>query len=302
MSFAAKDVKVLRERTGCGMMDCKRALVDSDGDMDKAIEILREKGLAAAAKKAGRIATEGLVISKLNKTNDIGVILEINSETDFVSKNNEFIEFVELVADTIIEKKPSNIDDLMKETLVGKSNTVEDILREKILTIGENIKIRRFNILEGSLSSYIHGGGRIGVLVKFETDISSNQDGLKEYGKDIAMQIAASYPQFIDKSIVPADVLQKEKDILLAQALNEGKPKNIAEKMVEGRISKYYKEICLLDQPFIKDMDISIEKYTTNVSQKLSGNIKIKEFIRFEKGEGLEKKEDNFADEVASMI
>ncbi len=301
MSFAAKDVKVLRERTGCGMMDCKRALVDSDGNMDKAIEILREKGLAAAAKKAGRIATEGLVISKLNKTNNIGVILEINSETDFVSKNNEFIEFVELVADTIIEKKPSNIENLMKETIVGKSDTVEDVLREKILTIGENIKIRRFNILEGSLSFYVHGGGRIAVLVKFETDISSKTE-FKEYGKDIAMQIAASYPQFIDKSIVPDEILQKERDILLAQALNEGKPKNIAEKMVEGRISKYYKEICLLDQPFIKDMDISIEKHTKNISESLSGNIKIKEFIRFEKGEGLEKKEDNFADEVASMI
>lgn len=301
MSFTAKDVQSLRERTGCGMMDCKKALTEANGDMEKAGEILREKGLAAAAKKSGRIAAEGLVVSILDKNKNVGVVLEVNSETDFVAKNKDFVDFVEKVAMTIIDQNPADVESLTKLKLIGSENTVGEVLTEKILTIGENMKLRRFERLEGVLSSYVHGNGRIGVLVKFETDIKTN-DTFLDYGKSVAMQVAASNPQFVDSTSVPSEVVEKEKEILLAQALNEGKPQNIAEKMVDGRISKYYKEICLLEQPFIKDMDITIDKYTKNTEASLGGKIKISKFIRFEKGEGIEKREDNFADEVANMM
>lgn len=301
MAFTANDVKVLRERTGCGMMDCKKALTDSDGDMEKAIETLREKGLAAAAKKAGRIAAEGIVVSIIDDAKKVGVVLEVNAETDFVAKNDSFVAFVDSIAKTIIKENPADVDTLLTKTLDGSTMTVEEGLREKILTIGENMKIRRFERLEGDMVSYVHGEGRIGVMVKFDTDVAS-KDGFVEYGKDIAMQIAAANPQFLNKDSVDAGTIEKEKEILMAQAINEGKPQAIAEKMVVGRIAKYYKEVCLTEQEFVKDSDKTITQFTEDTAKALGGSIKITKFVRFEKGEGIEKREDNFADEVANMV
>lgn len=300
MAFTANDVKVLRERTSCGMMECKKALVETDGDMDKAIEILREKGLAAQAKKAGRIAAEGIVVSVLNDAKNVGVVLEVNAETDFVAKNEAFVRFVNDVAKTIIQENPADIEELLKLKCNGSDITVEGALQEKILTIGENLKIRRFERLEGKLISYTHGDGRISVMVKFDTDVT-NTEAFDDYAKDIAMQIAAVVPQYLNEDEVPKEIVEKEKEILTAQAINEGKPVAIAEKMVIGRIKKFFKEICLLDQVFVKDNEKTIAQYTESVEKELSGSIKIVKFVRFEKGEGIEKRVDNFADEVASM-
>jgi elongation factor Ts len=301
MAFTAKDVQNLRQSTGCGMMDCKKALESSDGNMDKAIEFLREKGLAAAAKKAGRIAAEGIVFACVNENTKVGVAVEVNSETDFVAKNDEFVNFVKTVAATIQEQNPADVEALLELKPSGSDMTVSELLREKILTIGENIKIRRFSRMEGDIITYVHGGGRIGVMVKFDTNVAS-KTGFVEYAKDIAMQIAAANPQYLDKASVPNEAVEEEKKILKAQAINEGKPENIAEKMVLGRISKFYKDFCLLEQEFVKDTEITIVKYTEQKAKELGGNIKILEFVRFEKGEGLQKKEDNFAEEVQNMI
>ena len=301
MNFTAKDVQNLREKTGCGMMDCKKALTDADGDMEKAIELLREKGLAAAAKKAGRIAAEGLVVSVVDEAKKVGVVLEVNAETDFVAKNADFVSFVNAVAKTVIDSNPADVDALLAAKIADGSQTVDEVLKEKILTIGENMKLRRFARFEGDLVSYVHGDGRIGVMVKFETDVASKPE-FQSFGKDIAMQIAAANPQYLNKEAVPAEILEKEKEILTAQAINEGKPANIAEKMVAGRINKYYKEFCLLDQEYIKDNELSVSKYVANTAKELGGSISVVAFVRFEKGEGLEKRNENFADEVASMI
>ncbi len=302
MAFTAKDVQALRERTGCGMMDCKKALTQSDGDMEKAVEFLREKGLAAAEKKAGRIAAEGVVYAYVDEAKKVGVVIEVNSETDFVAKNEQFMKFVDTCAKVVAEKNPADVDALLACT-DESGETVEAMLRDKILTIGENIKIRRFVRYEGHVVSYIHGGGRIGVMVKFDAaDEVAAKDEFKTMAKDVAMQIAAANPAYLNKESVPADVVEKEKEILTVQAMNEGKPQNIAEKMVMGRIAKFYKEVCLVEQPFIKDGDISVAKHIENVSKELGGAISAVSFVRFEKGEGLEKREDNFADEVASMM
>ena len=299
--FTAKDVKELRDRTGVGMMDCKKALVAADGDMDKAIEVLREKGLAVAAKKAGRIAAEGMVTAIVDREKKVGVLLEVNAETDFVAKNEKFQNFVAGVARTILEQNPADVDTLMNMNYDGTDATVDATLKDLILVIGENMKIRRFARLEGDCVSYVHGGGKIGVLVQFDTDLADT-DGFVECGKDVAMQIAAAAAQYLNKEDVPEDVVAKEKEILTAQAMNEGKPQNIAEKMVMGRINKFYKEVCLSEQPFIKDDKMSVGKYVEDCAKKLGGSIKMVSFVRFEKGEGLEKREDNFADEVASMV
>ena len=301
MAFTANDVKTLRERTGCGMMDCKKALTESNGDMDKAIEFLREKGLAAVAKKAGRIAAEGLVCGIVDAEKKIGVLLEVNSETDFVAKNPDFVAFVEQVAKTVLYENPADVDALMDVKAFGTEETVSAVLQEKVLTIGENLKIRRFVRMEGDLVTYIHGNGRIGVIAKFNTDVAG-KEGFVEYTKDIAMQIAAANPQYLGRADVPAETIEKEKEILTAQAINEGKPANIAEKMVMGRINKFYKEVCLTEQEFVKDGDLTITKYTDKVAKELGGSISIEGFVRFEKGEGLEKRNDNFADEVANMV
>ena len=299
--FTAKDVKELRDRTGVGMMDCKKALVSADGDMDKAIELLREKGLAVAAKKAGRIAAEGMVTAIVDREKKVGVLLEVNAETDFVAKNEKFQNFVGGVAKTILEQNPADVDALMNMNYDGTDATVDATLKDLILVIGENMKIRRFARLEGDCVSYVHGGGKIGVLVQFDTDLAGTE-GFEECGKDVAMQIAAAAAQYMNKEDVPEEVVAKEKEILTAQAMNEGKPQNIAEKMVMGRINKFYKEVCLSEQPFIKDDKMSVGKYVEDCAKKLGGTIKMVSFVRFEKGEGLEKREDNFADEVASMI
>lgn len=303
MSFTAKDVKNLREKTGCGMMDCKKALTQTDGDMEAAIDILREKGLAAATKKSGRIAAEGMAYAALNENGNVGVLIEVNAETDFVAKNADFKEFVKTCANTVMEQNPSDIDALMKCTASGTNESVESLVQEKVLTIGENIKVRRFERFEGVLSSYIHADGRIGVIVKFENaDAIAQNDEFKVFAKDIAMQVAAVNPAYLDRESVPADVVEHERKILVEQVVNDGKPAHIAEKIVDGRIVKFFKDVCLLDQPFVKDGNISVQQYCKSISQKLGTDIKISGFARFEKGEGLEKREDNFADEVASMM
>ncbi len=303
MAFTASDVKALREKTGCGMMDCKKALTESGGDMDKAIDFLREKGLAAASKKSGRIAAEGVAFACTNKDENIGVVIEVNAETDFVAQNADFLAFVQTCADTIIEKNPADLEALMTCKACGSDLTVEELVREKILTIGENIKVRRFKRFEGVVTTYNHAGGRIGVLVKFNASPETAlQDEFKVCAKDIAMQVAAVNPGYLNRDAVPADVLEHEKKILTEQVMNEGKPANIAEKIVMGKIGKFYKENCLVEQVFVKDSNLTVEQYVKNVAQKLGGNIEIENFARFEKGEGLEKREDNFADEVASMV
>ena len=300
-AFTAKDVQELRQKTGVGMMDCKKALTEADGDAEKAVEILREKGLAAMAKKSGRIAAEGLVTAVIDEDKKIGVVLEVNSETDFVAKNSNFVSFVEAGAQTVLHNAPQDVAELNTMKLYGQDLTVEEALRERILTIGENIQIRRFTRMEGDLVSYVHGAGKIGVMVKFDTDLADNEN-FKIYAKDVAMQIAAAFPQYLSDSDIPAEVVEKEKEILTTQAMNEGKPANIAEKMVAGRIKKFFKEICLLDQPFVKDTDLTIADYTQNTAKQLGGEIRIIDFVRCERGEGIEKKTDNFAEEIAGMV
>ncbi len=301
MAFTAQDVKTLREKTGCGMMDCKKALTEADGDMEKAIDVLREQGLAKAAKKASRIAAEGVAFACTNEDATMGVALEVNAETDFVAKNAEFQAFVKAVADTIMAEKPATVEELMTKTVVGGTVTVAELLQEKIQTIGENIIVRRFQLYEGTVSAYIHAGGKIAVLVKFDTDVAG-KEGFAEYAKDIAMQVAAANPSYLCREDVPADVLEHEKKIMTEQVINSGKPANIAEKIVGGKIVKYYEENCLIEQIFIKDNKATVTQYTAQTAKTLGGQIKVVGFVRFEKGEGLEKRSDDFAAEVASMV
>ena len=302
MAFTAADVKKLREMTNVGMMDCKKALSETDGDMDKAVEFLREKGLATAAKKAGRIASEGMVEAVVFDCGT-GVAVEVNSETDFVAKNADFQNFVHAIAEVVAKENPADVEAL-KELKIDGAQTVGEALTEKIATIGENMNIRRFVRFEGINQAYIHAGGRIGVLVNFEVAdaAKANEDAFKTMAKDVAMQIAAVMPQYVRDDEVPADVVEHEKEILKAQALNEGKPEAIVEKMVVGRIKKFFKDVCLVDQPFVKDQEITVGKYVENVAKELGTDIRIVKFARLEKGEGLEKKEENFADEVAKMM
>ncbi len=301
MAFTAQDVKTLREKTGCGMMDCKKALTQADGDMDAAVDILREQGLAKSAKKASRIAAEGIAFAETNGDATVGAVVEVNSETDFVAKNDDFQKFVKTVADTVIDKNPADVDALLAQTASGLDVTVAELLQEKILTIGENIKIRRFARYEGNVATYVHAGGKIGVMVNFETDVA-DKEGFAEYGKDIAMQIAAINPSYLDKASVPDEVIEHEKAIMTEQVINEGKPEAIAQKIVMGKIGKYYEENCLVNQAFVKDSKLTVEQYTAEVAKKLGGSIKILDFVRFEKGEGLEKRSDNLADEVAKQL
>ena len=303
MAFTAQDVKNLREMTGVGMMDCKKALTASDGDVDKAIEWLREKGLAAAQKKAGRIAAEGM--SYATVVDGVGVVVEVNAETDFVAKNDKFVEFVKGVADVIVKENPADLEALMAAPY-GNGKTVVEQQQEMVLVIGENINVRRFaRYADGVNVPYIHAGGKIGVLVNLEVE-GIAADAVVELGKDLAMQIAAMNPAFLDKSDVDSSTLDKEKEILTIQAKedpkNANKPDNIIEKMVMGRIGKYYEENCLLQQAFVKENKISVEKHVAEVAKQLGGKITVKSFTRFEKGEGIEKKQENFADEIASLV
>ena len=302
MAFTAQDVKNLREMTGVGMMDCKKALTASDGDVDKAIEWLREKGLAAAQKKAGRIAAEGM--SYATVVDGVGVVVEVNAETDFVAKNDKFVDFVKGVADVVVKENPADLEALMAAPY-GNGKTVVEQQQEMVLVIGENINVRRFaRYADGVNVPYIHAGGKIGVLVNLEVE-GIAAEAVVELGKDLAMQIAAMNPAFLDKSDVDSSTLDKEKEILTIQAKedpkNANKPDNIIEKMVMGRIGKYYEENCLLQQAFVKENKISVEKHIAAVAKELGGSIKLVKYVRFEKGEGLEKKVDDFAAEVASM-
>ncbi|MCI8396066.1 MAG: elongation factor Ts [Acutalibacter sp.] len=303
MNFTAKDVAALREKTGCGMMDCKKALTEAEGNMDKAIDLLREKGLAASVKKAGRIAAEGVAYAVVSDCGKVAVVVEVNAETDFVAKNAEFQAFVKICADTIIHQNPADVEALLQCKAEGSELTVDALLKEKILTIGENIKVRRFDRFEGVVTSYVHAGGRIGVIVKFETsdEIAAN-DAFKTCAHNVAMQIAALNPEYLDEASVPAERVEKEKEILTQQIVDEGKPANIAEKIVTGRLGKFFKEICLVDQAYVQDGSMSVKQYVDGVAKELGGEIKIAGFTRFEKGEGLEKREDNFAEEIASMV
>lgn len=306
MAFSAKDVAALRERTSCGMMDCKKALADADGDMERAVEILREKGLAASAKKAGRIAAEGTVYAYVDAEKQVGVVIEVNAETDFVAKNDSFMAFVDTAAKTVIESDPADVDALLECKAVGSDMTVADLLRDKILTIGENIKVRRFQKYDGAVVSYVHAGGKIGVLVRFDADpaLLAN-DAFVSFGKDIAMQIAAVSPQYLTSADVPEEVIEKEKAIRVEQLKNDpknaNKPTEILEKIVTGKMGKFYEEICLLQQAFVKDGSMSVAQYVESVSKAIGAPIAIAEFVRFEKGEGLQKREDDFAAEVAAM-
>jgi elongation factor Ts len=307
MPFTAKDVQSLREKTGVGMMDCKKALVSSDGDMDKAIEFLREKGLAAATKKADRIAAEGIVTAYYDDSNLIGVVVEVNSETDFVAKNSDFKAFVQDVAKTIAQTNPADVEILNSTKLFGSDRTVLENLQDKILSIGENMKIRRFIRTEGVACIYVHGGGTVGVMVNFDTDsTTAANENFKIMGKDVAMQIAAMSPQYLDKDAVPADVIEYEKGILAAQLKEDskmaGKPQNVLDGIIAGKAAKLLKEMCLMEQQFVKNGDLTVGQYVASVAKDIGAEIKVTGFIRYAKGEGLQKKEDNFADEVAGMV
>ena len=285
-------VKELREKTGAGMMDCKKVLTETDGDMEKAIELLRERGIAKAAKKSGRVAAEGLVEAYISEDGKVGAIVEVNSETDFVAKNEEFKTFVKNVAKQVVEKNPKDVEDLLnQESTFEAGKTVNEALVGKIATIGENLSIRRFARFEskGLLESYIHGDGKIAVLINMAK-------GDKEVAKDLCMQIAAARPEYLNEQSVPAERVEKEKEILKVQTMNEGKPEAIADKIVQGRIRKFFEEICLVDQVFVKDSNMKVSEL---LKQK---DAEVVEFARFEKGEGIEKKEENFAEEVMNQL
>jgi len=310
MAFTAKDVQNLREMTGVGMLDCKKALVASDGDMDKAVEFLREKGLAAAQKKAGRIAAEGIVHALVDGI--VGAVVEVNAETDFVGQNETFQTFVKDITAVVAKENPADLDALMSLPYPGTDMTVEKMQQEKILTIGENIKIRRFaRYDENTTVAYVHMGGRIGVLVNLAvSDNLKGSDAVVTLGKDIAMQIAAMNPMYLDNSAIPAEEIAKEEAIQLVKAIEENKEKGldeaksaqIAQGKVKGRMNKFFEDTCLVNQPYVKENKVTVGQHVKNVAKELGGEIAITAFVRFEKGEGIEKKEDNFADEVASMV
>ena len=289
--ITASLVKELREKTGAGMMDCKKVLTETDGDLEKAAELLRERGIAKAAKKSGRVAAEGMVEAYISEDGKVGAVVEVNSETDFVAKNEEFRTFVMDVAKQVVTNNPATVEELLAQpSLTVEGKTVNEVLIDKIATIGENMSIRRFARFEttdGLVEKYIHGDGKIAVLVNM-TNAS------KELAKDICMQVAAAKPEFVNREAVPAERVEKEKEILKAQTMNEGKPEAIAEKIVMGRINKFYEEICLVDQAFVKDPSMKVSQVLKDAS--------VVEFARFEKGEGIEKKEENFAEEVMKQL
>ena len=303
MAISAKDVMELRKQTDCGMMECKKALTQADGDFEKAIEILREQGLAAANKKAGRIAAEGMVYAVA--FDNCAVVVEVNAETDFVAKNDKFVDFTKNLAKVVADENPADVEALMACKM--GDGTVDDALKALILVIKENIKVRRFARYEGHCAAYVHGGGTHGVIVKFGTsdDVAAKPE-FAAFGKDIAMQVAAANPGYVDEASVPAEVVAKEKEIMLAQMAQDpktaNKPEAVKEKMIEGKIKKFFKENCLVDQEFVKDGDLTVAQYTAKVAKDLGGEIKIVKFARFVKGEGLEKRADDFASEVASMV
>ena len=308
MSFTAQDVKALREQTGVGMMECKKALVEADGDMEKAIDVLRERGLAASVKKSGRTAADGVVYAYTDDAAKVSVLVEVNSETDFVAKNEKFQSFVADVAKTIAAENPADVEALEEMKLAGSDRTVKETVQDLVLAIGENMKIRRFVRTEGISSSYIHMGGAVGVLVNFDTtDEVAATEEFKVMGKDVAMQIAAMSPSYLDPAAVPADVLEHETEILKAQMKEDpkmaNKPEQVLANIVKGKLGKYYKENCLLNQEFVKaENHEDVAAYVASVAKKIGGDIKVTGFTRYAKGEGIEKKEENFAAEIASMV
>ena len=301
MAVTAALVKELRERTGAGMMDCKKALVETDGDIEKAIDYLREKGIMKAQKKAGRIAAEGLVRVAFGEGNKTASIVEVNSETDFVAKNEEFIEFVEDLAKEVLAKGNMTMEQFMAEPF--GEGTVQETLTAKVAKIGENLSIRRFAKVEEDgvvYVGYTHGGGRIGVIVGIKTDAAA--DEIAAVGKDVAMQVASMNPKFVNEDGVDPEYLENEKKILTEQVLNEGKKPEMVERIVAGKIKKELKEVCLLDQPFVKDGDVSVQQYVANAAKEIGKDMEVVSMIRYEVGEGIEKKEDDFAAEVAAQV
>ena len=303
MAFTAKDVAELRKQTGCGMMDCKNALKDSNGDFEAAVKLLREKGMAATAKKADRIAAEGLVdIMTIGNTT---AIVEVNSETDFVAKNATFQEFVKDVLKSVIANKPADVDALLASPFAGGEGTVADALNEHTYKIGEKLSIRRFVVIDGVVSTYIHGMGSTGVVVSFDTDVA-DKDGFAECAKNVALQTAAMTVAYLDKESVPASVLEEEKNILIKQMQQDpkmaNKPVQVLEKIVEGKLGKFYENNCLLEQAYVKDDSMSVAKYVASVAKELGGSIKVTGYARYDKGEGLEKREEDFAAEIAKMV
>jgi elongation factor Ts len=308
MAITASMVKELREVTGAGMMDCKKALAATDGDMEKAVEFLREKGLAAAEKKAGRIAAEGIVDTFISEDGKVAAIVEVNSETDFVAKNDTFKDYVSAVVTQVAKSNAADLDAFLEEKWeLDTTKTVKEQLASMIAVIGENMNIRRFEKIvaeNGFVVSYIHGGGRIGILV--EVDSTVNNEATHEAAKNIAMQIAAMSPKYVNRSEVPEEFIAHEKEILKAQIANDPanakKPENIIEKMLEGRLNKELKEICLVDQVYVKDSNMTVAQYLDSVAKEVGAPISIKRFVRFETGEGLEKKSEDFAAEVAKQM
>lgn len=304
-NISAKDVAALRAKTGLGMMDCKNALVEADGDMDKAVKILREKGLATAAKKESRIAAEGIV--DILVKGDVAAMIEVNTETDFVAKNESFKTFVKGLLETLVDQKPADMDAFMACTFAGSDMNVEAALVDKIAVIGEKISIRRFVLVEGTLATYIHGAGTAGVIVKFTTgaDMTGNA-AFAEFAKNIALQLAAGDPpQYVNKEDVPAAAIEEEKAVLINQAKNDpknaNKPEAILEKMVMGRLGKFYERVCLVEQAYVKDDELTVGKYVAKTAKELGTDIKIDSFNLFEKGEGIQKREENFAEEIAKL-
>lgn len=302
---SVQEIKELMKSTGVGMMDCKKALVEADGDVEKAILLLREKGLATQAKKSSRVAAEGIVMALTNDDHTVGAVVEVNVETDFAAGNEEFKQFVTNVAKTIIETNPADIDALNTTKIVGGDKTVDETLQELFLKIRENMKIRRFERLEGLLIPYVHGGGKIGAMVNLDTKAGATPVVL-EAGLDCALQVAAMNPPYLKREDVPASALEEEKKIMLAQMAEDpkmaNKPEQVRVKIVEGKLGKYYEENCLLEQDFVKENKMTITEYLNSVAKEVGSPITISQFVRFERGEGIEKKADNFADEVASMI
>ena len=302
--ISVAEIKNLMKTTGVGMMDCKKALEETEGDTEKAIIILREKGLATQAKKADRVAAEGIVTAITNEDNTVGAVVEVNIETDFAAKNEKFIAFVDNVAKTVIEQNPADLDELNAATISGGTATVAETLSELFISIRENIQIRRFKRMEGLLAPYIHDGGKIGVMVNLATDAAS--DAILSAGRDCSLQVAAMNPPYLNRDEVPDSAIEEEKNIMLSQMAEDpkmaSKPEQVRMKIVEGKIGKYYGENCLLEQSFVKDNTLTIQKYLDTVAKDAGTSITISEFVRFERGEGIEKKEDNLADEVAKMI
>lgn len=307
MAVSAAQISELRKSTGAGMLDCKKALEQTDGNFDQAVDFLRTKGLAAASKKAGRAATEGMVAAVVSANGDKGVLLEINSETDFVAKNDTFQSFVKDVANHILQASPATIEELFAQTYTGDSSkTIQVLLNEAIAVIGENMQIRRFSSFTvpsaGAVGSYIHAGGKIGVLVEATCDNASAaaDPRFSAFVKDVAMHTAAASPLFVQREQVTADVLEREKDIYRAKARETGKPENIIEKIIDGQVNKFYADICLLEQQFVKDTDKTIQQYAVETGKALGTTITVSRFAKFVLGEGLEKKESDFAAEVAA--